>query len=166
MLDPTRRCASWSGRTLAAITPYVIVTVTMRDGEACRSRVLVADLQGAPTNRRERLLADMLRSAEDFLRYLLLLLGDAGSDDEAWSQAVSGLLDPHTAPHATTGWGGGLPVLESLLRAASRDPNSLRHVRALVADLRAAGVDHNVIPPEFDDLWLALDAAFGAGGVR
>jgi len=162
-VDHVTRSAMWSSLSLAAITPYLLVRAS-RDG-ATVARVIVADLVNAPEHRRERLLADMLRSAEDFLRYLLLLLGDGGSDDDAWQQAVTHMLDRDGHPHGD-GWGDGLPVLESLLRAASRDPGSLRHVRALVDDLRTAGVDTDVIPQQFDDLWTALQAALPSQAPR
>jgi hypothetical protein len=155
-VDRSTKSVTWHDRTLAAITPYLLVTLTR--GVTTISRVIVADLINAPEHRRERLLADMLRTAEDFLRYLLLLLGDGGADEDAWQQAVTRMLDTDTNTR-TDGWDGGLPVLESLLRAASRDPGSLRHVKALVDDLRIAGVGATVIPDQFDNLWAALQTA-------
>jgi hypothetical protein len=162
-VDRTTKSVEWPDRTLAAITPYLLLTAT-RD-TATISRIVIADLVNAPEHRRERLLAEMLRTAEDFLRYLLLLLGDGATDEDAWQQAVTRLLDTDPDPRSD-GWSGGLPVLESLLRAAARDPGSLRHVKALVDDLRTAGVDSDVIPEQFDNLWAALETVLPSKATR
>lgn len=162
-VDPVKQQAEWEGMSLQAITPYLIVTASLADGTT-RSRVIIADLVGAPEHRRERILAEMLRSADDFFQYLLLLLGSAGDDELAWGTAVSTLVEADAGSTARRSSLRQAPVLETLLRAAAYHPEVLPHVEALVADLRQAGVGEDVIPPAFDKVWSALSAAAGQEG--
>lgn len=158
-VDPTSGDAHWEAVTLEALTPYLVVTAEVLEPiAATRSRVLVADLVGAPLHRRERILAQMLKNADDFLRYLILLLGSAG-DAEAWTTAFSSLVDPESSGGLGQGGGVDTAILETLLRTAAHQPQMLRHVEALVQDLRTAGVADEVIPPSFDAVWSALSAA-------
>ena len=148
--------------SLQALTPYLVVTAEVSEPVAAtRSRVLVADLVGAPAHRRERILADMLTNADDFLRYLILLLGSSG-DAEAWATAVSSLIEGEPGGAFRSSAGGEVPILETLLRTAAHHPEVLRHVEALVEDLRTAGVGDDVIPPAFDAVWAALSQAMSA----
>ena len=114
--------AHWAGVSLQALTPYLVVTAEVSEPVAAtRSRVLVADLVGAPAHRRERILADMLTNADDFLRYLILLLGSSG-DAEAWATAVSSLIEGEPGGAFRSGGGGEVPILETLLRTAGAQP--------------------------------------------
>ena len=113
-------------------------------------------LQGAPPEREGAVLKTLLRNHDAFLRYLLLLLSDSGAEA------------PGVAPIGTAfqrGWcwqGAGMPLLEELTRALSRDPSRLREIGRLVEQVRAA--DARLLPPGFDAVWRKFEVALR--GVR
>jgi hypothetical protein len=112
--------------------------------------VVTALLHGAPAGRAERVLTTMLRDPDALLRYLLLLLADAELDLQA-------LLDAMSAD----GFGAGTrfvervtpPLLETMLRALTNDPNRFDHVARLVADLRSSAGGGALLPDGFEDIW-------------
>jgi hypothetical protein len=112
--------------------------------------VVTASLDGAPAGRAERVLTSMLRDPDALLRYLLLLLADAELDLQA-------LLDAMSADGfgARTGFIERVtpPLLETMLRALTNDPNRLDHVARLVADLRSTEEGSALLPDGFEDVW-------------
>jgi hypothetical protein len=115
--------------------------------------VVTASLHGTPAGRAERVLTTMLRDPDALLRYLLLLLADAELDLQALLDAMS-----------TDGFGAGTgfvervtpPLLETMLRALTNDPNRLDHVARLVADLRSTEEGSALLPEGFDDVWAPI----------
>lgn len=154
--------AAWDRVSLRSLTPYVVLSAHLSEPVALtRSAVLVGHLYGAPENRREHVLADLLNSADKFLHYLMLLLATGAGDDEAWAAAADVFnADPHAQSQQGHGSGGAdLPILETLLRASALNPGVLDDIERLVSDLRKAGVGEEIIPPDFDRLWRTLREA-------
>jgi hypothetical protein len=113
-------------------------------------------LEGAPEDRRDRILRAVLRDQHRVLRFLLFLLAD--SDPQ---QAASLLASDHQM-----GEGEGedplvldLPLLESLLHALDREPAKLDHVAALINDLRKTPDGEALIPEGFTEIWEPVWAA-------
>jgi hypothetical protein len=115
--------------------------------------VVAASLHGAPAGRAERVLTSMLRDPDALLRYLLLLLADAELDLQA-------LLDAMSADGSMPGNGFiervTPPLLETMLRALTNDPDRLDHVARLVADLRSTEEGSALLPDGFDDIWAPI----------
>ena len=90
-----------------------------------------------------------MNSPEDFLRYVLALLGEddpvAGEADGApWERTAVGVwLDPER-------------VLEGLLIAASRSPRRLEHLARLVRELDRTEKGRAVVPDDFRVVWDAV----------
>lgn len=113
-------------------------------------------LEGAPEDRRDRILRSVLRDRDRVLRFLLFLLAD-GDPRQAASLLASG---------DQTGGGGGedsfvidLPLFESLLRALERQPAKLDHVAGLIKDLRKTPQGEALIPDGFTEVWDPVWAA-------
>ena len=113
-------------------------------------------LEGAPADRRDRVLRSVLRDRDRVLRFLLFLLAD-GDPRQAARLLVSG---------DRTGDGDGedsylidLPLFESLLRALDREPAKLDHVAGLIEDLRKTPEGEALIPEGFTEVWDPIWAA-------
>ena len=107
-------------------------------------------LVGAPADRAERLLGYMLGDKEQVLRYLLLLLAEAAdgpADALALLDAFSGKLAASRAVD------GGLPLLEVMVKALHRSPESLDRVARLIEDLRRTEEGQELLPPGLDEIW-------------
>ena len=119
-----------------------------RGARASLRFVVTAVLTGAPANRYDRLLTAILRDQSDVLRYLVLLLAD-----EQVASVVGSLLGSDGPPG--DGWDarGGLPVLESMVRALARDPERLDHIARLLESLSASDEGRALIPDGLTAVW-------------
>jgi hypothetical protein len=137
--------------TSDAVTAFVAVTLALEDGDAHAhtSFVVNAELIGAAADRKDRVLAALLADPARFIEYLLLLLGQPedgvgeGGGTAFWRDAQAALARGDAAP----------PLLEVLVRAAARAPDSLDHVASLVDDLRKTPEGRAALPPDFDEVW-------------
>ena len=142
--------------TLAGITSFVAITATARfDGREIRATALAnARLDGAPTDRKERLLSAQLTNPEDLIRYLLFLLFDL-TEDSQLEQLV-----------AAFGAGSGrwtnvdqIPLFETMLRALAHSPGALDRIADLLEDLRSTDDGAKVIPAGLAEIWGPIDEA-------
>lgn len=111
--------------------------------------VLNLPLVGAPADRSERILLSVLRSREQVLRYLLLLLTEEGLDSRD-------ALVIHRLVHSRGAGDGrslGLPLLEALIRALDRRPAQLDQIARLVDDLKRTPEGQELLPEGFDAVW-------------
>lgn len=151
--------ATWAGLTTTSITPFVVLGLS--DGVARHELLMRAHLDGDPAHRRSAVLASCMASPEDFLRYVLALLGEedptAGETGEgAWEgSALGSWLDPER-------------ILEGLLVAASRTPRRLEQLDRLLRELHRTERGRSVIPPEFrevwDSVWAVVSETHGSTG--
>lgn len=141
--------ASFGRIPAEGITAFFAIEVTATQAEETDSLrfVVNAELVGAPEDRRERVLVDLLRSRSDVLRYLLFLLSDLTSVD---GELLAG---ENTGAGLRWSSAGQTPLFEGLLVALRRDPERLDHVAKLVDDLRQAGRAEEVLPEGFDEIW-------------
>lgn len=117
--------------------------------------VLALPVDGLPVDERNAsILRSVIRNREGFIRYLLLLLSDAGEElggqglfrfSESTADGRSGLED--------------VPLLEEMTRAYCRDVPRLRAVRRLIEELGAAEQRSDVVPDEFWAVWSAFEQA-------
>ena len=145
---------SFTGVTTADISPFLVVRLRTDSGleDGC---VLVADLTGAPKDRLDVILARQIDTPEKFLRFLYLLLS-LGDPYLLALLARSG----GGAPGFAGPFGGGLGVLEMLLRALADKPGVLSDLDRLVRRLRATEQGQKVLPDGFEELWsMVQDAA-------
>lgn len=134
----------WTGLATTSITPFVVLGLS--DGVDRHHLLVRAHLDGDPAHRRSAVLASCMTSPEDFLRYVLALLGEddptAGeAGAAAWERTALGAwLDPER-------------VLEGLLIAASRSPQRLEHLARLIRELDRSEKGRAVVPDEFRGVW-------------
>jgi hypothetical protein len=117
-------------------------------------------LQGAPEDRRERVLRSVLRDRDRVLRFLLFLLA---AGDPRQAAALVAPSDGSTQPGKDEVLSIiELPLFESMLRALEREPSKLDHVARVIADLRKSAEGEALIPEGFaevfDPIWAAREA--------
>lgn len=148
----TRRLMSFEHIAFESITSFFAFSVTVRqEGRMLEETfVLNVPLEGAPDNRRERLLSYTLGDQRQFIRLLLMMLAESGLDAYEtldWlrrSEAFGG--DGQTGEVQ-------VPLLEALLRTLDRDPKNLDRVARLVDDLRRTPEGERILPAGFDAIW-------------
>lgn len=140
--------AAWTDLLEEEITPFVVVTLKA-DGSV-RNVLVRADIAGDPPSRRRSVIAQAIRSREDFLRYLTALLGVTGSSVRFNTNGEGGdfgawMADIHVDQ-----------ILEDLLTTASRNPSRLESLEQTLSALKQDEQRGDVIPPEFRQLWDAV----------
>lgn len=117
--------------------------------------VLNLPVIGIPAERNSAILQTVIRNQEGFLRYLLLLLGDAeaqglefgvGSGLGRWFSSMGNEED--------------FPLLEELTRTYSRNPEKLSEISELIRDL-SQGNQSAILPDDFLSVWSIFEAASG-----
>lgn len=144
--------AEWSPLSLRNVTPFLAVETVAGEGEAraVRRCVIEASLVGDTAERRRDAVAEILRSKDDVLRYLMFLLGDP---------SYAALLEQLTGDDAVRGsWGDGATrmdaaLFEPLVRATGRDTDALARVASLVGELRELRDGQHLVPEGFQELW-------------
>ena len=142
--------------TLAGITSFLAITATSRfDGRDVRATALAnARLDGAPRDRKERLLSAQLTSPDDLIRYLLFLLFDL-TDDAQLEQLVAAF------GAGSQRWTSieQIPLFETMLRALAHSPSALDRVAELLDDLRSTDDGAGLIPAGLADIWEPINEA-------
>jgi hypothetical protein len=133
------------------LTSFFVIELSLSSGRKRKTvRFIVnAELEGAPEDRLDRLLVQLLQTQGDVLRYLIFLLADEGS---AEMQHILGM----TRGDGDEPSGDGLielPLLESLVRALARSPERLDNVARLVASLAATPEGRERLPEDFAAIW-------------
>lgn len=122
------------------------------DGPVSTRVVSNARLEGAPSDRAERLLLEQLRTKGDVLRYLLFLLADIG--DEGAYEFAAVLSNPSGG--ATADWMPQIPLFESMVRALARHPEALTPINRLITDLKSTEEGAALLPDGLDEVWPAI----------
>jgi hypothetical protein len=149
-LDPGMMIAKFPGLSFQAITAFFAFELTCRAVSEVRQVrfVLNLPLVGAPEGRREQVLRSLVRDRSRMLRFLWLLLADAGG-------AVPEMpgLDPREREH---GEGGSTFLInglfEMLLRNLDCAPERLGYLNSLLKELRGADGE-DLLPEGFDAIW-------------
>lgn len=141
------------------LTPLIAFDVTAQVGETKGHSVFVMNitLDGAPTDREDRVLRSLIESRDQLLRYILFLLS-SGDEAAASSGELAGLLQS-----ANDGAERSIPLpclLETMLRALHHGPAQLERVESLLEALRRGPTDSELLSPEFLKIWEPIwDAA-------
>jgi hypothetical protein len=111
-----------------------------------------ARLLGDPDGRLDEILAEQIATPDRFLKFVLLLLGFAGSS------ALAGL-----AAGGGGYWNGtGSGLFELMVNALADRPDALDDLRRLVRRLLGTERGRAVLPEGFEELWSAVQAAHEA----
>jgi hypothetical protein len=146
------RCAT------ASITGFVAfeLTTTLCSYAVCF--VLNLPVDNMPEGRDAAVLRTIIANREGFLRYLLLLLQDMDN-----LPSIGDLVSAIGGKWNAGGGLDGLPLLEELTRAYSRNPDRLDSVRKLVEQLKVTPEGNEIIPTEFMELWQVFDSMLKEG---
>ncbi|HOO50335.1 MAG TPA: phospholipase D family protein, partial [Alphaproteobacteria bacterium] len=117
-----------------AITPFMAFSITARqdDKTSAAKFVLNLPMEGAPEDRREKVLRSLVQNKEQFIRFLMLLLYEGGMD---FSDKISAIKDFLSGKTDLKKGDSDIFVFEVLLRALERNPKKLNQVARLVTDL-------------------------------
>jgi len=140
--------------SLLALTPFIAfhVKVETEDAKHVLRFVLKLPISGLPEARSARVIGAVLSDRSRFLRYLWLLLSQEeglpkwlatrGNDQQAAWTTVSALQER--------------PLLEALVRALSRSPETIDRIAKLIDALRRTPQGLAVLPEGFRTLWEAV----------
>lgn len=142
---------------LQHVTSFVVFELAAEVAEERVRFVLNLQAEGLPVVERDAaIVRDVIRNREGFLRYVMLLLAEAGEGGDVFGGGA-GAWDRFAGGRPET----GLPLFEHLIRAFCRHPERLEAIRRLVEEIGGDG-DGQVVPPEFMDLWKVFEGAVAA----
>lgn len=146
---------SFSPISFEALTSFFAFDLTLRRAgeEASLSFTMNAPLHGAPADRRERLLRALLRSRDQVLRLLLLLLAEG---EVSVADVVIATTDDEKGEQRRRSSGEMLALLEPLMRAVARDPRRLDDAARLIEDLRRTPEGAALLPEDLAAIWAPI----------
>jgi hypothetical protein len=154
-LASEQRAGAHFGRLpLVDISPFLVIRaqLSVPGGPLVQATVVRAELVGDPPDRLDEILARQVDTPAKFLRFLYLILG-LDTSVMHWT-AGQGDTTGAWGPIGTTG------VFELLCRALATNPNAIRDLARLVTRLQATDAGRRTLPPGFDALWDAVNAAY------
>ena len=150
--QPFAGCARMSVRfeNIALVDLSRFVGVCIRHPDLLESRNFLLQLKIAfPEERLSQIFTLLLKNQQRFFEYLRFLLAQSPDKDQLLSES------PHAKGRAA-GFSGqfiAAAVYEDLLIAASRSPEKLQRVDAVLRRLREQAPDEAIVPPEFLEFW-------------
>ncbi|MCK5862114.1 MAG: phospholipase D family protein [Candidatus Hydrogenedentes bacterium] len=116
--------------------------------------VLNLPIEGLPSDRDDAIFKLIVKNRNDFLRYILLLLGE--DMDGIFGTVQTGSTDSKAAWRMDN---RSTPLLEEMVRAFSRHPEKISSVQDVVDRLMSRGMEGDIVPKEFLELWKVFDRA-------
>ena len=147
---------SFEKLTVDGLTGFVAFELLCRQKSQKLGAAFVLNLptNGMPADREKQILRHILKDKDRFIRYLMLILGsDMVASPE--NNVQNGQKEAYK--HYMSPW--GLPLLEEMVRAFSRDPSKIERVERLVKDMMATGDVNDILPEGFDKVWKAFKQA-------
>jgi hypothetical protein len=135
-----------------SLTAFMAILITAGHGKdrAQLRFVLKLPLFGAPADRFEALLQNVLSNPKNVLLYILLLVNE---DEERSSHISNLLLDGENLQKSRAIGDMAVPLFEQLTRALAKQPELLDGVKSLVDDLRKTPGGAALLPSDFDAVW-------------
>lgn len=131
-----------------ALTSFFVFTATAkRDGEERHIEFVVnAELIGAPEDRRQRILASLLKNREELLRFLLMLLSGMGESGQLAQAALGG-------GKWAWAWSESTALFEPMVRALARDPNKIDEIGSIMEELAKTADGRSILPEGWQEIW-------------
>jgi hypothetical protein len=157
----TGQSLTFSNLSLVGLTGFFAfeLTAELEEQVASIGFVLNLPVKGMPPERDQRILYNLIADKNRFIRYLLFLLAE---DSEFGLQELLG--GPRTPGNGAGAALAGLPLLEELVRASSRQPEKIDRIATLVESLAQVGPGQDVLPEGFSQIWGAFLALRPHGG--
>jgi len=148
----TGTIATFESISFEGITSFYAfdVSVTENKKTVRVAFVMNATLEGAPSDRQERILTSLLSDKGKLIRFILLLLTEGGADRSsillALQKSLSGRGDVNTSAMR-------FPLFEALVRTLDRNPKKLDQISRLIQDLKRTPEGREVLPDGFEEIW-------------
>jgi hypothetical protein len=143
----------FEGVSFEALTTFLAVEVSTSVGRAPSARfVLNLPLNGAPADRRDRILRSLIKDKSRFARYVWMLLSDESEGLQGLSSVVPIGTDHEAGRRRDLDL---MPSLfELLLRTLHRHPQRLDDIAGLLKSIRTSADDREpLFPPGFEEVW-------------
>jgi len=140
----------FTGYSETALTPFLEFEI-WKKSERYSHFLLAMEIE-LPESRLNKIFTSIINSREKFLKYLTFLL--TGEDTEVIG--TESIADKRNTQPNDESWAfTGTPVYEKLLIAASRYPNKLKSIDALILRLKSesSDLDEPIITAEFESFW-------------
>jgi hypothetical protein len=146
--------AVFAGLSFEALTSFFVFTAqASREGEDRQVQFVVnADLIGAPEDRRQRLLASLLKNREELLRFLLMLLSGIGESAQLAPTALGG-------GKWAWAWSDSSSLFEPMVRALARDPTKIDEIGTIIEELAKTPDGRSILPEGWEDVWEPIRTA-------
>lgn len=133
------------------ISQFVVFAIN--DGEErLRHFVLRYEVDGIPATRNDTIFKSVVSNRDQFFEYLRFLLADEISKGDLFPQPPK--RGKKAQGEEAFLWHARIPIFESMITAASRDPVKLKAVDGIIQRLRSGGPpEEALVPPEFLDFW-------------
>jgi hypothetical protein len=147
----------WSGLRVRELSAFFAVSAEIVGSSDIDRFTITVPLEGAPADRGAVVLSQIIENRRDLLRFLLLLLA---ADESSVSERLNDLRRLIGLPSDHDGHGThGLPLLEPMLHALSRDPSRIDQIARVIDELSATPEGRERLPEGLDSVWPAVLAA-------
>jgi hypothetical protein len=151
----SRAALAFPNLSMLALTPFIAFEITAevnRHRHALRF-VLSLPISGVPESRIDHLYSAIISDRTQFIRYLLMMLGGEEGDPFQWADWIG---EKSGCAWKAGANGAEVPLLEALVRALSRSPETIDRIAELVERLQRTTQGQQVLPEEFGTLWEAI----------
>lgn len=148
------RAVTFTQVSLEGLTSFIVfeLTAQLENQHATLKFVLNLPIEGMPVERDQKVLQSLIADKNRFIRYLLFLLAE---DKEFGIQDLLGWNET-SGDNGQLGFDAGVPLLEELVRAASRQPDKIGRIAHLVDNLKQTTEGESLLPEGFDQIWEAF----------
>ncbi len=147
----------WKDLTLRELSAFFAVTVSLETPAQVERFTIAVPLEGAPADRGAAILSQIISNRRDLVRFLLLLLA---ADESSVSERLNDLRRLiGVGGDGDHGGGTGVPLLEPMLHALSRDPSRIDQIARVIDELSATPDGRERLPDGLDRVWPAVLAA-------
>jgi len=142
------------GLSFEGLTSFFVFTAhASRGGERREITFVVnAELVGAPDDRRQRILASLLKNREELLRFLLMLLSGMGESGQLAEAALGG-------GKWAWAWSESTALFEPMVRALARDPTKIDEIASLMQELMKTPDGRSILPDGWEEVWEPIRTA-------
>lgn len=146
--------AEFSQISFEALTGFFAfsLSVLVKKKKVVKYFVINAQMVGMPEDRKERILKSLISDRSKFVRFLLFLLAESGDEFLGQAEEYSGIAGGQIDGISTLRF-DGQPLLESLLRSLSNNPEKLDEVAGLLIEIGKLDNSEEVLPEGFDQIW-------------
>ena len=152
--DGRNLMVEFPGLSFEGLTSFYVFTARVsREGEHRQIEFVVnAELIGAPEDRRQRILASLLKNREELLRFLLMLLSGMGQSGQLAEAAFGG-------GKWAWAWSESSALFEPMVRALARDPAKIDEIGSLMEELMKTPDGRSILPDGWEEVWEPIRSA-------